>query len=93
MRATLTLAKQFGLGLNHSTKKTRKREFCDEMDRVVPWSPLVQVVGSGYPKAETDRPPFGIEGMLHIHCPQQWFALSDPAMKHSATAQPLKLFA
>ena len=30
--------KQISLGLNLSTKKTRKREFLDEMERVVPWS-------------------------------------------------------
>jgi len=37
-------ASQLGLGLNLSTKKTRKREFLDEMDRVVPWGALVQIV-------------------------------------------------
>jgi hypothetical protein len=30
--------KQLGLGLNLSTKRTRKREFLDEMERVVPWA-------------------------------------------------------
>lgn len=29
---------QLGLGLNRSTKETRKREFLDEMDQVVRWS-------------------------------------------------------
>lgn len=28
--------KQLGLGLNLSTKKTRKREFLEDMERVVP---------------------------------------------------------
>jgi IS5 family transposase len=32
--------KQLGLGLNLSTKKSRKREFLDEMERAVPWSAL-----------------------------------------------------
>lgn len=36
--------KQLGLGLNLSTKKTRKREFLEEMERVVPWAALVQIV-------------------------------------------------
>ena len=35
--------KQLGLGLNLSTKKTRKREFLEEMERVVPWGVLVQI--------------------------------------------------
>jgi IS5 family transposase len=52
--------KQLGLGLNLSTKRTRKREFLDEMERVVPWSVLVQIVEAHYPRAKTGRPPFGI---------------------------------
>ena len=30
--------KQADLGLNLTMKRTRKREFLDEMNRVVPWS-------------------------------------------------------
>ena len=40
----VTPPNQLGLGLNLSTKKTRKREFVDEMDRVVSWGALVQIV-------------------------------------------------
>ena len=35
--------KQAYLGLNLSTKRTRKREFLDEMNRVVPWSEQPEV--------------------------------------------------
>lgn len=48
---------QLGLGLNLATKKTRKREFLDEMDRVVPWSALVQIVEPHSLRAKTGRPP------------------------------------
>ncbi len=81
--------KQLGLGLNLSTKKTRKREFLDQMDRVVPWAALVQVVEPYYPKAKTGRPPFRIETMLRIHYLQQWFALSDPAMEEALHDMPI----
>ena len=81
--------KQLGLGLNLSTKRTRKREFLDEMERVVPWAALVQVVEPYYPKAKTGRPPFGIETMLRIHYVQQWFGLSDPAMEEALHDVPL----
>jgi len=81
--------KQLGLGLNLSTKKTRKREFLEEMERVVPWSALVQVVEPYYPRAKTGRPPFGIETMLRIHYLQQWFALSDPAMEEALHDMPV----
>ena len=81
--------KQLGLGLNLSTKKTRKREFLEEMERVVPWAVLVQIVAPHYPKAKTGRPPFGIEAMLRIHYLQQWFGLSDPAMEEALHDVPL----
>ncbi len=81
--------KQLGLGLNLSTKKTRKREFLEEMEHVVPWAVLVQIVQPYYPKAKTGRPPFGIETMLRIHYLQQWFGLSDPAMEEALHDVPL----
>lgn len=81
--------KQLGIGLNLSTKRTRKREFLDEMERVVPWSVLVQIVEPHYPRAKTGRPPFGIETMLRIHYLQQWFALSDPAMEEALHDMPV----
>ena len=80
--------KQLGLGLNLSTKKTRKRQFLDEMDRVVPWSALVQIVEPHCALAKTGRPPFGIETMLRVHYLQQWFALSDPAMEEALHDMP-----
>jgi transposase, IS5 family len=85
----VTAMKQLGLGLNLSTKRTRKREFLEEMERVVPWSVLVQIVEPHYPRAKTGRPPFGIETMLRIHYLQQWFGLSDPAMEEALHDVPL----
>ena len=42
MKSTLNSAmKQADLGLHLSTKRTRKREFLDEMERVVPWAELI----------------------------------------------------
>ena len=81
--------KQLGLGLNLSTKKTRKRELLEEMERVVPWAVLVQIVEPHYPRAKTGRPPFAIETMLRIHYLQQWFGLSDPAMEEALHDVPL----
>jgi IS5 family transposase len=72
MWTTISTMKQLGLGLNLSTKKTRKREFLEEMERVVPWGVLVQIVEPYYPKAKTGRPPFGIETMLRIHYLHVW---------------------
>ena len=81
--------KQADLGLNLSTKRTRKREFLDEMNRVVPWSALTAQIEPHYPKCKTGRPPMGIDTMLRIHFLQQWFGLSDPAMEEALHDVPL----
>lgn len=72
--AKIEAMKQISLGLNLSTKKTRKREFLEQVEKVVPWAALVQIVAPHYPKSKTGRPPFPIETMLRIHYMQQWLA-------------------
>ena len=59
--------KQADLGLNLTTKRTRKREFLDEMDRVVPWAALVELVAPFAPQGKRGRPPFSVETMLRVH--------------------------
>ena len=80
---------QLGLGLDLTTKRTRKREFLNEMDRVVPWLRLIALIEPHYPKGKTGRPPFPIATMLRIHFVQQWFSLSDPAMEEALYDVPL----
>ena len=75
--------KQVSLALNLSTKKTRKREFREQMGKVVPWAVLVGVVEPHWRKSNAFRPPFAIKTMLLIHYWQQWFGLSDPAMEEA----------
>jgi transposase, IS5 family len=81
--------KQTDLGLSLSTKRTRKREFLDEMNRVVPWAALVELVSPYAPEGKRGRPPFAVETMLRIHFMQQWFTLSDPAMEEALHDVPL----
>jgi len=81
--------KQADLGLDLSTKRTRKRQFLDEMERVVPWARLIGLIEPHYPKGRTGRPPFAIATMLRIHFLQQWFGLSDPAMEEALFDVPL----
>ncbi|MEX3900723.1 IS5 family transposase [Paraburkholderia sp. BR10954] len=80
---------QLGLGLDLLTKRTRKREFLDEMRHVVPWSRLIALIEPHYPRGKTGRPPFPIATMLQIHFMQQWFGLSDPAMEEALYDVPL----
>ena len=81
--------KQAALDLNLSLKKTRKREFLEQMERVVPWAALVALIAPYYPEGRTGRPPFELETMLRTHFLQQWFSLSDPAMEEAFCDVPL----
>jgi IS5 family transposase len=62
-------------GFERRTKRTRKREFLDEMNLVVPWSELVALVTTYAPARGTKggRPPFAVETILRILFLQQWF--------------------
>ena len=62
-------------------KRTRREVFLAEMSRVVPWKGLEAVIEPHYPKAGLGRRPYALSTMLRIHCLQQWYALSDPAME------------
>jgi IS5 family transposase len=76
-------------GFELATKRTRKREFLDEMNLVVPWVELVALIKPHAPAGKTGRPPFAVETMLRIHFMQQWFGLSDPAMEEALHDVPL----
>jgi transposase, IS5 family len=78
-------------GFEHKTKRTRKREFLDEMNLVVPWSEMVALITPHAParSAKGGRPPFAVATMLRIHFLQQWFNLSDPAMEEALYDTPM----
>ncbi len=71
MPETILAMKQTGLPLGVSTKRTRRREFLEEMDRVVPWSELVALIAPYLPEGKRGRPPFPVEALLRIHFMQQ----------------------
>jgi IS5 family transposase len=81
--------KQAALNLNLSVKKTRKQVFLEQMDQVVPWAALVELIAPYYPEGRTGRPPFSLSTMLRIHFMQQWFTLSDPGMEEAFFDTPL----
>ena len=64
-------------------KPTRREIFLMEMDRIVPWAHLVDLIGPHYPKAGNGRHPVGVERMLRMYFLQQWFKLPDPAVEES----------
>lgn len=64
-------------------RATRREKFLEQMETIVPWKELTDVIAPYYPKAGNGRPPIGLERMLRIYFLQQWFDLSDPAMEET----------
>ncbi len=71
------------VGFERFGKTTRRAAFLSEMDQVVPWQALCQLIEPVYPKPGNGRPPIGLERMLRIYFLQQWFDLSDPAVEEA----------
>ena len=64
-------------------KRTKKEKFLADMDQVVPWQALIDLIEPHYPKTSSKggRPPYPLATMLRIHLMQQWYSLRDPAME------------
>jgi IS5 family transposase len=71
------------VGFERFGKTTRRAVFLTDMDQVVPWKDLCQLIEPVYPKPGNGRPPVGLERMLRIYFLQQWFNLSDPAVEEA----------
>ena len=81
--------KQDALKLDLNLEKTRKQVLLEQMEQVVPWADLVELIAPYYPEGKTGRPPFSLHTMLRTHFMQQWFTLSDPAMEEAFFDTPL----
>lgn len=68
-----------GVGFEKYAKTTKRAQFLSDMDRIVPWAELCELIAPVYPVAGNGRPPRDLELMLRIYFLQQWFNLSDPA--------------
>lgn len=62
-------------------KKTRREEFLDTMDQMIPWKDWIALMEPYYPSGKRGRPTRGIETMLRMYLMQNWFNLSDAAME------------
>jgi hypothetical protein len=59
--------RQANLGLDLTTKRARKREFLDEMERVIPRAKIVELITPHAPAGKKGRPPFAVKTILRIH--------------------------
>ncbi len=78
--------KQLGFGdYEQSTakKRTKRERFLSQMEAVLPWKALIDLIEPYYPKSSSKggRPAYPLATMLRIHLMQQWYSLSDSAME------------
>ncbi len=71
------------INFDRFAKPTRRAKFLEDMDRILPWQQLCEIVRPRYPTGEGGRPAIDLERMLRIHFLQQWFNLSDPAVEEA----------
>ena len=62
-------------------KKTKREEFLEIMDEIIPWDEWVALIEPYYPAGKCGRPPKGIEKMLRMYLLQCWFNLSDEGVE------------
>jgi IS5 family transposase len=71
-------------GFERYAKTTRRAQFLEEMDQVIPWKRLCAIVERYYPReGGVGRPPIGVERMLRMYFLQHWFNLSDPGVEEA----------
>jgi IS5 family transposase len=80
---TLAMAANYETGFEQHRRPTRRDEFLDTMNRIVPWADLCAVIDPHYPKRGNGRPPIALERMLRIHFIQHWFNLADFACEEA----------
>ena len=69
------------LEFQNKKRKTRREEFLEQIDSLIPWQRLAQRIRPHYPQAGWGRRPYDLSVMLRIHIVQVCHNLSDPAME------------
>jgi IS5 family transposase len=75
-------------------KQTRREILLSEMEQVVPWKSLLDLIEPFYPIAGNGRHPYPLEKILRVHLMQYWFGLGDEAMEEALLENaPMRSFA
>jgi len=86
----MPIMKQASLGFGQAAKRTRKREFLESMDRVVPWADLVALMALRAPEAgHRGRHPFAGRGDAAHPLHAALVHAERPRMKEALHATPL----
>lgn len=64
-------------------RRTRREEFLDTMEELIPWSEWCEVVTPYYPSGKRGRPTRGVEVMLRMYLLSNWFNLSDEGVEEA----------
>lgn len=62
-------------------RKTKREQFLEMMDGIIPWKQWVDIIKPFYPNNKRGRPTRGIETMLRMYLMQNWFNLSDEGIE------------
>ena len=62
-------------------RQTKRENFLNSMNEIIPWSQWVEMVRPHYPKGDRGRKPLEIETMLRMYLLQNWFNLSDEGIE------------
>jgi len=65
------------------TKKIKVEKFLDEMNKIIPWTELIEIIKPFYSQKGNGRPPMDLLLMIKIHCLQQWYNLGDEAIEEA----------
>ena len=66
------------LEYDHKKRKTRREQFLERMDALIPWRALESEIAPFYPNSGKGRQPYPLRVMLRVHCVQLFYNLSDP---------------
>ena len=77
-------------GFDQFSKKTRKERFLEQMNAVIPWQDLVQMIEPFFPNPKgPGRRPVSLEYMLRILFLQHWYSLTDPGAEEALYDAPV----
>ena len=69
------------LEYSNRKKKTKREQFLEKMDAILPWQEWVGLIQPFYPAGKRGRPPIEIETMLRMYLIRNWFKLSDKSIE------------
>ena len=64
--------------------RTKKKEFLEQIERIVPWGDWIAMIKPHYYKGERGNKPYELEKMLRLHVLQNLYDLSDEATSAEA---------